>query len=357
MMLTLKPIDLVDAIAELGSVKEYEYYKGNTSIQITEITRPEGPIRFTRRNLRTPNKAASFGGISTHQLATAALVFSRRPNYPIHFDRLFSGGGNSRSAFESLLALTPHFFICYPKKTNPYTGETETSLKHIMWCPEATHSLGTIDTKEFEQVISEVELDADIGEIRLPPNSLAKEFDSIETKKIHTQMQAALVKIGAALNFRTWIAKNDQSILVDNARLGDLDGVVKTLDNAHILYNAESKQIAALIDCIWFTDDFRYIPAVIEVEHSTGVTSGLTRMLKLHEAIPSVELSNTVVAPNELRNKVVAEANSPVFRKLNARYMPYSSVRELFGLIQRYNLSGVVERNFVEPFMEEVVEE
>jgi hypothetical protein len=37
--------------------------------------------------------------------------------------------------------------------------------------------------------------------------------------------------------------------------------------------------------------------------------------------------------------------------------MPYSTVRELYGLIQRYNLSNVVDYTFIRPFMEDIVED
>jgi hypothetical protein len=86
------------------------------------------------------------------------------------------------------------------------------------------------------------------------------------------------------------------------------------------------------------------------------VTSGLTRMLKFMSTIPSITAKFTITAPDDLRNKVVSEANNAAFRSLKARFMPYSTVRELYGLIKRYSLSNVVERNFIEPFMETIVE-
>ncbi len=350
----LRTSDLVNSIAQLGTQRVYEYPSGNGQLRITEIAKPEGPITFLRWGIGKSEAQATKGSISTNQLATVVSVFSSKPNYPIHFDRLFSAGGNTRSAFEALLAHTPHFFICYLQRTQLYTGTTGT-LKHIMWCPNDEHPLGQIGETTYDQVISEVELDVDFGDIRVTPGMLDEEFDSIETKKIHTQMQVALVEIGNALNFRTWIARNDQSIPVRDTQLGKLKSVIQSLDEVRILYNSESKKAASLIDCIWFKND-KHIPAVIEVEHSTGVTSGLTRMLKLKEAIPSIATKFTVVAPDGLRNKVVTEANNPVFRSLKARFMPYSVVRELYGLIQRYNLSNVVEQSFIEPFMENVVE-
>jgi type II restriction enzyme len=138
--------------------------------------------------------------------------------------------------------------------------------------------------------------------------------------------------------------------------LGKFEGVVQSLEEVKILYSTEIRHAASRIDCIWFSEDFKYIPAVIEIEHSTGVTSGVTRMLKLWETIPSITANFTVVAPDDLRNKVVSEANNPAFITLNTRYMPYSTVRILYGLIQRYDLSNVVERTFIEPFLENIVE-
>ncbi|HEX8473089.1 MAG TPA: hypothetical protein VF666_03585 [Pyrinomonadaceae bacterium] len=353
----LKTADLVNSIAQLGTQKVYDYPSGKGKFRITEAVTPEGPIKFKRWKSGQTEANASLDRISTNQLATVAFVFSKRLNYPIHFDRLFSGGGNTRSVLEAMLAYTPHFFICNPQRINPYTGNTENKrLKHLMWCPDEKHSLGEIREKECHQLISEVELDVEFGEINITPAMLGDEFDTIEAKKVHTQMQVALVEIGNALNFRTWIAKNDRAIPIGDIALGKLPGVIQSLEEIPIFYSAEIGRAASLIDCIWFSDDFRYIPAVIEVEHSTGVTSGLTRMLKFMNTIPSMTTKFTILAPNELRNKVVSEANNAAFRALQARFMPYSTVRELYGLIKRYSLSNVIERNFIEPFMESIVE-
>lgn len=225
-----------------------------------------------------------------------------------------------------------------------------------MWCPDDQHKRGEINTKHYKQVISEVELDADFGHIEVTSGMLGEGFDSIEAKRIHTQMQVAIVRIGNALEFRTWIARNDRPIVIENTHLGELEGVISSLEDVPILYNEESKRVASLIDCIWFTGDYNHIPAVIEIEHSTGVSPGLMRMLKFRQTIPAVSMTCTVVAPNVIRNKVVSEANNDTFRTLKARYMAYSTVRELYGLIQRYRVSKV-DKSFINPFMEQVVED
>ncbi len=350
-MIKLKASDLVKAIADLDLSKTYKYFSDRNQIRLVEIVEPEGPIRFSRIGLRGDPQS-----ISIQKIGTAASVFAGKPNFPIHFDRLFSGGGNDRSALETLLAHTPHFFICYPQRTNPYTGILERTQKHIMWCPDDRHDLGVIEEKPFEQVISEFEFDTSFGNVHVTPEMLDEEFDTIAAKKTHTQIQVALVKIGNALNFWSYIAKNDQSILIGSVPLGSLEGVIPSLEKVPILYKADSKRSASLIDCIWFTQDLDFIPAVVEVEHSTEVTSGLTRMLKFKETVPAINMTFTIVAPDELRSKVVAEANNKAFRILSARFMPYTTVRFLYGLVQKYDLAGVVERKFIEPFMEKIVD-
>jgi len=345
--------DLVRDISGLGTNVSYSYVSGARSLQITQIVGDSGPIQFRRWD-QTTGKTGT-GSISRTQLARVALACSAKPNYPLHVDRLFSAGGNSRSALETLLVYTPHFFICYPKRVDNYTGEVRQDLKHFMWCPDESHQSGQIGYKDYTQEISEIEVGVDFGDIRITPDQLGDEFDSIDSRRIHTQMQIALVEIGNALNFRTWIAQNDQHILVKGIPLGEMPGVLPSLDQMPILYNKEIRKAAGLIDCIWFTQDGNRIPAVIEIEHSTRVVSGLTRMQNLQQTMPSINTIFTVVAPDELRTKVTVDANKPVSRSLKARYMPYSTVRELYGLIQRYQLKNVVDHTFVQPFMEQVV--
>jgi type II restriction enzyme len=357
-MYKLTAADIVAEIDKLGTNRAYDYFSRLNQVKVVHVAKPEGPIVFIRNSARGQIEE----NIPISSLTKIALVCSSKPNYPIHLDRLFSAGGNTRSALETLLAHTPHFFICYPERTDIYTGEIVRDQKHIMWCPEDTHPLGMIEVKPYTEVIAEVEFEIDFGAISITNDMLGDEFDSIQAKRIHTQMQIALVEIGNALNFHTWIARNDRSIPVKNlktgveTRLGELPGVIYSLNDVMMFPTYDIRESAALIDCIWFTKDGRRIPAIMEIEHSTGVTSGMVRMKKFLDTAPFISTTFTIIAPNELRNKVITEANQEVFRSLRSRYMPYSTVRELFGLIQRYKLSDVVDHTFVYPFMEQVVD-
>jgi len=78
-------------------------------------------------------------------------------------------------------------------------------------------------------------------------------------------------------------------------------------------------------------------------------------MQQFREVAPALSTNFTVVAPDELREDVIRKANQEIYRRLRARYMPYSTVRILYGLIQRYKLTNVVDHSFVEPFMEQII--
>jgi type II restriction enzyme len=200
-MPNLTPADLLQQIALLDENRSYPYVSGANTLSIAGIQYPTGPIAVSRQGRGGQPKAAS---ISAQMLATAAFAFANKPNYPIHFDRLFSAGGNSRSALETLLAHTPHFFVCNPERIDIYRGETKKDLKHLMWCPNEAHTIGRIEHKDYNQIITEVELGIDFGGITgITAADLGTEFDSIEARKTHTQMQVALIEIGRALNFRT----------------------------------------------------------------------------------------------------------------------------------------------------------
>ncbi|MFM9328006.1 hypothetical protein [Paenibacillus mesotrionivorans] len=130
-----------------------------------------------------------------------------------------------------------------------------------------------------------------------------------------------------------------------------METVVSSLRNEKIISSFEEAYHAAqLIDCIWFKNG-KLMPAVMEVEHSTGVTSGLNRMMRLKDALPPFLTRYVIVAPDELREKVFRVANEEQFKDLDTRYFPYSAVDELYALCQRRKIRGVTEE-FLDCYME-----
>jgi type II restriction enzyme len=327
-------------------------------IEIVHVTYPEGPIVIKRYdpNRGGTSSTAKEESISSQMIWRIANAFF--PYQPINFDRVLGGSYNTRSVFEALLAHTPQFYFCYPGRIES-TSSPQTKIrrghKHIMWCPEEPHQLGILVERHTDIVISEVpSVEAYYDALVVPDELISAEID-IEVKRRHSQIQIALIKIGQQLGFRTWIAQNDKGIIYQNQKIGEMEGVVQTLRNEKLIAAWDDAYKAAqLIDCIWFKNG-KLMPAVLEVEHSTGVTSGLTRMKGLYDALPPFPTRYVIVAPDEDRDKVLREANRPQFQPLNAKYFPYSAVEELYALCQRRKIRGVTEE-FLDSFMEPAVQ-
>lgn len=357
-MQKLTASNIVSFINQLDKKASYNYInpKNKGLIKIVSVDQPEGPIRIKRWE---PNKgetdtAAKEESISPEMIWRIANAFQE--SRPINFDRILGGSYNTRSVLESLLAHSPQFYYCYPGRMENTGGAAtiKSGHKHIIWLPDAPHRMGILEKHESNIIISEV------PQVEAYYDSLATPSDSspgidIDIKRRHAQIQIALYFIGKQLNFRTWIAQNDKGILYNNKKIGEFDGVIARLQDERLLTAyQDAAQAALLIDCIWFKNG-KLMPAVMEVEHSTGVTSGLTRMLNFkNKFIPLQDVRYVIVASDEDRDKVFREANKPQFKELDTKYFSYSAVEELYALCQRRKIKGVSEE-FLDCYMESVL--
>lgn len=357
-MRKLTASNIVNFINQLDRNQVYNYvYSGNKGlIKIVGVDFPEGPIRVKRWDTskgKTESQAKE-EFISTEMIWRIANAFN--PRQPINFDRILGGSYNTRSVLEALLAHSPEFYFCYPGRIENKGGQTSIKHghKHLMWRPDKPHQLGVMEKADTDIVISEMPaLDAFYDSLVLPDNVSNKELD-IDVQRRHAQIQIALYFIGRQLEYRTWIAQNDRGILYQDKRIGEYDGVISSLKDEKLMTSYDDAVRAALmIDCIWFKNG-RLMPAVMEVEHSTGVTSGLSRMKNFKDKFPPFPTRYVIVAPDEDRDKVLKEANKPQFRDLETKYFTYSAVEELYALCQRRNIKGVTEE-FLDCFMEPIL--
>lgn len=330
--------------------------KNKGLIQIESVCLPEGPIKIKRCD---PSKGEFFDIKKTVSISSQMiwrLANAIRSNQPINVDRILGASYNTRSVLEALLAHTPQFYICYPGRIESINTNRSVKKghKHLMWMPNNPHTNGMAKETKTEIVISEVPtLEAYYDALVLPIDQEVKEID-INVKRRHAQIQIALYFIGKQLGFRTWVAQNDKGILYQNKKLGEFEGVIAKLDDEILIKSHhDAVKAALLIDCIWFKNG-RLMPAVMEIEHSTGVTSGLTRMKNFFDRFPPFPTRYVVVAPDEDRNKVVQEANKPQFSDLQTRFFPYSAVEELYALCQKRKIKGVTEE-FLDCYMESIV--
>ncbi len=353
--------NLVRAISQLPRNEHYNYVNPRTRglISIEEVHLPAGPISIRRWN---PSKGESKNiapveSISSEMIWRVANAISE--GEPINFDRVLGGSYNTRSVLESLLAATPEFYYCYPGRIMDIDGHStiEHGHKHLVWLPSEPHTIGALFEKKVQNMaISEIPMQNVVYDnLEIPASLAAGTGLDIEVIRRHTQIQIALYIIGLQLGYRTWIAQNDKGILYKDKPLLEQPGIISSLIKDENVISAfpDAEQSARFIDCIWFKNH-KYMPAVMEVEHTTGVTSGLTRMKGLQDNIPSFNTRYVIVAPDDDRQKVVDEANRPQFLSLDARYFSYSAVEELYYICTHRNLHGVTQ-DFLDCYMEPVV--
>lgn len=348
--------NIVKAIEKLPRDQWFEYIseKSSTKVKIVNVTKPEGPITIKRY---APAKEkpgyAKETSISVQMLWRIANSF--QPDTPINFDRVLGASYNTRSALETLMAHTPEFYWCMPGRIElaNSTQEIKAGHKHLIWKPDAPHKNGVLEKFETDLVISELPTSNAIYEALQMPSVMAQGITDINVQRRHLQIQIALVSIGHQLGFRTWVARNDQGITYGNKKVGELDGVVVSLDQENLLKAwSDAVKAATHIDCIWFRNG-KFMPAVMEVEHSTGVVSGLARMKRLKDQMPPFPTRWVIVAPDEDRSKVIKEANEPQFRDLQTMFFPYSAVDELYALCQKRKITNrAVMDEFLDCFME-----
>ncbi|MCA3147590.1 MAG: restriction endonuclease [Burkholderiales bacterium] len=340
---------MVKAIASLPTDQWFEYInpKNKGKVKVVSVTKPEGPIIIKRADSK---KNESISSKMIWRLANAM-----QPDIPVNVDRVFAGSYNTRSVLETLLAHTPEFYWCTPGRIEleNSTQEIKSGHKHIVWRPNSLHKNGVLQKFETDVVISEIPSTNAIYESLQMPSVIVQGITDINVQRRHLQIQIALVAIGHQLGFRTWVARNDQGIRYGNKKVGELDGIVVQLEQENLMKAwADAVKAATHIDCIWFRNG-KFMPAVMEVEHSTGVVTGLARMKRLKDQLPSFQTRWVIVAPDEDRGKVIKEANEPQFHDLHTMFFPYSAVDELYALCQKRKLSNkAVTEAFLDCFME-----
>ena len=351
--------NLVRAISSLPRDREYQYVHTGTKgrIVINRVQQPEGPVEIRRYDPSkgqrlVDQKIESISSQMLWRLANAIV-----PGRPINVDRVFGGSYNTRSVLEALLAHTSQIYSCRPGRVEQLntSKRVRPGHKHLIYLPDEPHDNASLGFKDVSMQISEMTVDVVYeGGVELEAKPPEDGMD-IEQQRRHAQIQIALVLIGQHLGFRTWVAANDRSVEYAGKRIAEMDSVIDELRDEQVL-NAypDAAQAARLIDCIWFRNG-RLMPAVMEVEHSTGVTSGLDRMRGFYDLGPPLrDIRWTIVAPDELRGKVLDQANLDRFRPMDVRFFPYSAVEELYSLCQRRKPKGITDE-FLDSFMERCV--
>lgn len=353
---------LIDLLSSLPKNQPLTYINDatHTVVAIADIARPYGPITILRWN---PSKGESAADGTTQTISSAMLyrvANAFTEGTPINFDRLLGASYNTRSALESLMCHLPPFYYCYPGRIENKGGVTKIKAghKHVVWLPNDPHAPGILVEKKLEHLeIDEIPAKSVIYNALECPTCVTpkskSESQKAQVERIHSLKQMSLYEIGKALGFDTCIDKYDAGIKYKGIPLSDHPRIVKDLSDSPLVSPHEGAvKNGQRLDVIWLSK--RSIPAVFEIEHSTGVTSGLNRMLGFKNALPEYsKMRFVIVADDDLRDRVVQEINRSQFAELQAKFMPYSAVNELFNLCQERKLKGITE-DFIDTFLEDV---
>jgi type II restriction enzyme len=129
----------------------------------------------------------------------------------------------------------------------------------------------------------------------------------------HTRMQYLLLKIGRALNYEVYVARNDRHrtfggesfALLTVPNLPPLDGLPEMPD---------VRATVSLIDVIWLERESRKLVSAFEVEKSTSIYSGILRLEDLARTLQGCTCCFYLLAPASREKEVMAQLTRPAFR-------------------------------------------
>lgn len=144
----------------------------------------------------------------------------------------------------------------------------------------------------------------------------------------HTQIQYLLIKIGRALNFNVYVARNDRHRSCDGQSFALL--TVSELPKSN--WPPEIMETVSLIDVIWLKQETGEIVGAFEVEKSTSIYSGILRMEDLARSIPGCTCNFYLVAPDQREKEVMAQLARLAFRNdladIAMAFIPFGDLRQ-----------------------------
>jgi hypothetical protein len=168
----------------------------------------------------------------------------------------------------------------------------------------------------------------------------------------HTEIQYLLAKLGSDIGLDVWIAKNDRGREFGGQRLADIPRLRSELP---LKFDPATNRIVELIDVLWLRQNA--VMAAFEVESTTSIYSGLLRMGDLIALQPNLNIPLYIVAPDDRREKVIAEVNRPTFARLETpmaqicQYISFSALRAGLAQVRPFvrRLNPDVIRDWAEP--------
>lgn len=144
----------------------------------------------------------------------------------------------------------------------------------------------------------------------------------------HTQIQYLLIKIGRALKYDVYVARNDRHRSYD----GEAFALLTIPALPAMNWSPEVMGTTRLIDVVWLRQGTSEIVSAFEIEKSTSIYSGILRMEDLARSIPECTCNFYLVAPHRREREVIAQLTRPAFRNdlrdISLAFIPFDSLRE-----------------------------
>lgn len=140
-----------------------------------------------------------------------------------------------------------------------------------------------------------------------------RHFDVLTEQKEeseHTQIQYLLIKIGRALNYEVYVARNDRHRSYD----GQAFAMLTVPELPPMGWPTDVVETVSLIDIIWLKPGTSEIASAFEVEKSTSIYSGILRLEDLARSIPGCTCHFYLVSPARREKEVMAQLSRPAFR-------------------------------------------
>jgi hypothetical protein len=135
--------------------------------------------------------------------------------------------------------------------------------------------------------------------------------DSVSrVENIHTTLQYELCGLGVYAGYKVYVPNSDRNKLINNGQTINED-FKDNLVNDFKLMNTRSDDI----DCLWVNNDGDVVKA-FEVENSTGVDSGMSRMSSLQIDIPCY-----IVGTQDSYNKKFIELKETSYKNSNKNFI------------------------------------
>jgi type II restriction enzyme len=156
----------------------------------------------------------------------------------------------------------------------------------------------------------------------------AEVLEEEQAESEHTQIQYLLIKVGRALNYDVFVARNDRHRSCDGQSFSLLTiPALPAMD-----WSVEVVDTISLIDVIWLKRGTNEIVSAFEIEKSTSIYSGILRMEDLARSIPDCTCNFYLVAPNRREREVMAQLTRPAFRNdlsdISLAFISFNNLRE-----------------------------